>query len=49
MWQTSKLTPEQIVERRMEGGSLLREGDLSQAEIARRLSVSRSAVSGRGK
>jgi transposase len=42
---TSKLTPEQIEERRMEGGRLLREGRLSHAEIARRLGVSRSAVS----
>jgi transposase len=44
MWQPSKLTPEQIEERRMEGGRLLREGNLSHAEIARRLGVSRSAV-----
>jgi DNA-binding CsgD family transcriptional regulator len=44
MWQPSKLTPEQIEERRMEGGRLLREGNLSQAEIARRLGVSRSLV-----
>jgi transposase len=45
MWQPSKLTPEQLEERRMEGCRLLREGALSQAEIARRLGVSRSAVS----
>jgi transposase len=45
MWQPSKLTPEQIEERRLEGGRLLKEGNLSQAEIARRLGVSRSAVS----
>jgi transposase len=45
MWQPGKLTPEQIEERRMEGGRLLREGALSQAEIARRVGVSRSAVS----
>ena len=45
MWQPSKLTHEQIEERRMEGGRLLREGNLSHAEIARRLGVSRSAVS----
>jgi transposase len=45
MWQPSKLTPEQIEERRMEGGLLLREGSLSQAEIARRMGVSSSAVS----
>jgi len=45
MWQPSKLTPEQLEERRIEGGRLLREGVLSQSEIARRLGVSRSAVS----
>jgi predicted transcriptional regulator len=45
MRQPSKLTPEQIEERRTEGGRLLREGGLSQAEIARRLGVSRRAVS----
>ena len=45
MWQPSKPAPEQIEERRMEGGRLLREGNLSHAEIARRLGVSRSAVS----
>lgn len=45
MWQPSKLTPEQIEERRLEGGRLLREGQLSKAEIARQLGVSRSAVS----
>ena len=44
MWKPSKLTPEQVEERRLEGGRLLQEGDLSQAEIARRLGVSRSAV-----
>jgi len=45
MWQLSKLTPEQLEERRIEGVRLLREGVLSQSEIARRLGVSRSAVS----
>lgn len=45
MWQPSKLTPEQIEERRLEGGRLLKEGLLSKAEIARQLGVSRSAVS----
>jgi len=45
MWQPSKLTPEEIEERRMEGARLLREGNLSHAEIARRLGVSRSVVS----
>ena len=45
MWRPSNLTPEQIEERRMECGRLLREGGLSPAEIARRLGVSRRAVS----
>jgi predicted transcriptional regulator len=45
MWQTSKLTPEQVEERRTEGDPLLRECRLSRAGIARRLGVSRSAVS----
>jgi transposase len=45
MWRPSKLTPEQIEERRMEGSRLLREGNLSHAEIARRLGVRRNAVS----
>lgn len=45
MWQPSRLTPEQIEERRLEGGRLLQEGLLSKAEIARQLGVSRSAVS----
>lgn len=47
MWRPSKLTPEQIEERRMEDGRILREGNLSQSEIARRLGDSRSAVSQR--
>jgi transposase len=45
MWQPSKLTQEQIEERRLAGGRLLRAGQLSKAEIARQLGVSRSAVS----
>lgn len=45
MWQPSKLTSEQIEERRLEGGRILKEGLLSKAEIARQLEVSRSAVS----
>jgi transposase len=45
MWRPRKLTPEQLEERRLEAGRLLRAGRLSQAEIARRLGVSRMAVS----
>jgi transposase len=45
MWRPRKLTPEQLEERRLEAGRLLRAGRLSQAEIARRLDVSRAAVS----
>jgi DNA-binding transcriptional regulator YiaG len=45
MWQPSNLALEQVEELRMEGGRLLREGGLSQAEIARRLGVSRRTVS----
>lgn len=45
MWQPRRLTPEQLEERRLEAGRLLRAGRLSQAEIARHLGVSRMAVS----
>jgi transposase len=45
MWRPRRLTPEQLEERRLEAGRLLRAGGLSQAEIARRLGVSRAAVS----
>jgi transposase len=44
-WTPSKLTREQLEERRLEGGRLLRAGTLSQAEIARHLNVSRASVS----
>lgn len=44
-WKPSYLTREQMEERRREGGRLLKAGRLSQAEIARRLGVSRMAVS----
>jgi transposase len=43
-WRPAKLTREQMEERRLEGGRLLRAGHLSQAQIARRLGVSRAAV-----
>jgi transposase len=45
MWRPRKLTPEQLEERRLEAGRLLRAGRHTQAEIARRLDVSRTAVS----
>src|SRR5512143_1623458 len=44
-WTPSNLTREQMEERRLEGGRLLRAGQLSQAEIARHLNVSRASVS----
>jgi putative transposase len=45
IWKPSNLTREQMEERRLEGGRLLKEGKLSQAEIARHLGVSRATVS----
>lgn len=44
-WKPSYLTREQMEERRLEGGRLLKAGKLSQAEIARQLGVSRVTVS----
>jgi transposase len=44
-WKPSHLTREQMEERRLEGGRLLKAGGLSQAEIARQLGVSRATVS----
>jgi putative transposase len=44
-WKPSSLTREQMEERRLAGGRLLRQGKLSQAEIARELGVSRATVS----
>ncbi len=43
-WQPKRWTPAQLEERRLEAVRLLRAGQLSQAEIARRLGVSRAAV-----
>jgi transposase len=43
-WQPSKLTRAQMEERRLEAGRLLREGLVSRAEIARRLGVTKGAV-----
>jgi transposase len=45
MWRPRKLTSEQLEERRLEASRLLRAGRLPQAEIARQLDVSRTAVS----
>jgi len=44
-WKPSYLTRVQMEERRLEGGRLLKEGKLSQAEIARHLGVRRATVS----
>ena len=44
-WTPLNLTREQLEERRLEGGRLLRAGKLSQADIARHLNVSRASVS----
>jgi putative transposase len=44
-WQPKNLTREQMAERRAEGGRLLQAGEMSQAQIARHLSVSEATVS----
>lgn len=44
-WRPEKLTRTQLFERRREGARLLKQGKLSQAEIARDLDVSGAAVS----
>ncbi len=44
-WKPTYLTREQMEERRLEGGRLLKTGKISQAEIARHLGVSRATVS----
>jgi transposase len=43
-WRPTKLTREQMEERRLEGGRLLKEGKLSKAAIARQLGVTRGSV-----
>jgi transposase len=43
-WHPTRLTPGQLEERRVAAARLLRAGRLPQAEIARRLGVSRAAV-----
>jgi transposase len=45
IWRPNKLTRAQREERRLEAGRLLQTGQLSQADIARRLGVSRMTVS----
>jgi putative transposase len=44
VWRPTHLTLEQMEERRLAGAMLLRQGQLSQAEIARKLGVSRASV-----
>jgi transposase len=44
MWRPNRLTPEQVEERRIAAGRLLRAGRLTQAEIARQVGVSPAAV-----
>jgi transposase len=44
-WKPKRLTRQQMEERRLTGGRLLRKRRLTRAEIARRLGVSRAAVS----
>src|SRR5215217_4346470 len=44
VWRPTHLTPEQMEERRLAAARLLRQGRLSQAEIARHLGVSRASV-----
>ncbi len=44
-WKPANLTREQMEERRLAGGRLLKAGKLSQAEISRHLDVSRMTVS----
>jgi transposase len=43
-WRPTHLTSEQMEERRLAAARLLRQGQLSQAEIARKLGVSRASV-----
>jgi putative transposase len=43
-WNPTHLTRQQMEERRLQGAQLLKAGKLSQAEIARQLDVSRTAV-----
>ena len=45
VWRPAHLTPEQFEERRLAAAALLRQGRLSQADMARQLGVSRASVS----
>jgi transposase len=45
VWRPAHLTPGQMEERRLAAATLLRQGRLCQAEIARHLGVSRASVS----
>src|ERR671911_2933649 len=44
VWRPTHLTSGQMEERRLAGATLLRQGQLSQAQIARQLGVSRASV-----
>src|SRR5256885_11757524 len=44
VWRPGRLTREQMEERRLAAGRLLRAGRLTQAEIAREVGVSRASV-----
>jgi putative transposase len=43
-WRPTRLTPDQLEERRLAAATLLRQGGMTQAAIARRLGVSRASV-----
>ena len=45
LWRPAHLTPKQMEERRLVAATLLRQGRLSQAQIARQLGASRASVS----
>ncbi len=44
VWRPTHLTSEQMEERRLAAATLLRQGQLSQADIARHVGVSRASV-----
>jgi biotin operon repressor len=44
VWRLAHLTPEQSEERRLAAAELLRQGRLSQPDIARQLVVSRASI-----
>ncbi|QRM35521.1 winged helix-turn-helix domain-containing protein [Microvirga sp. VF16] len=44
VWRPTHLTPEQMEERRLVAATLLRQGHLSQADVARHVGVSRASV-----